>query len=89
MPNEINGAYSSVNGASIQLFGTTVEVLHFLLGSSKKIPVMILWDTGAAQSLILESVLPFSVDSANGDEVMIQGVELGHLSLPLQHNTEL
>ena len=43
----------------------------------------ILRDTGAAQSLIVEDALPFSVDSASGDEVLLQGVELGHVSVPL------
>ena len=58
-----------------------------LLGSSKKISVPILQDIGVAQSLILEDVLPFSSEPANG-EVMLQGVELGHVSLPL-HNIYL
>ena len=43
-----------------------------LLGSSEKISVPILRDTGATQLLILEDVLPFSSESANG-EVMLQG----------------
>ena len=33
--------------------------------------------------MILESTLPFSDDSAVGQEVTLQGVELGHVSVPL------
>ena len=47
----------------------------------------ILRATSAAQSLILENVLPFSRKSANG-EVMLQRMELGHVSVPL-HNIYL
>ena len=59
-----------------------------LLDSSEKVPVMTLRDTGAAQSLILEGILPFSMESATGEELMLQGVELGHVSVPL-HNVNL
>ena len=59
-----------------------------LLGSGKSIPITILRDTGAVQSLILESTLPFSDDSAVGQEVTLQGVELGHVSVPL-HSVHL
>ena len=59
-----------------------------LLDSSVKVPVMILRDTGAAQSLILEGILPFSVKSATGEELLFQGVELGHVSVPL-HSVNL
>ena len=59
----------------------------FLLGFSKKTLVPILQDTSASQSLILEGVLPLSRESAN-KELMLQGVELGHVSVPL-HNIYL
>jgi len=52
-------------------------------GSGKSIPITILRDTGAVQSLLLQSNLPFSDDSAVGQEVTLQGVELGHISVPL------
>ena len=55
-----------------------------LLGSSKNISVPILRDTGASQSLILEGVLCFSRESANG-EVMLQRVELGNISVQLRN----
>ena len=38
--------------------------------------------------MILEGILPFSVESATGEEFVLQGVELGHVSVPL-HNIKL
>ena len=49
--------------------------------SSKK--VKILEDTGATQSLMLDSVLPFSENSFRGANVLISGVEIGVLEVPL------
>jgi len=46
-----------------------------LLNSESKTPITILTDTEAVQSMILESTLPFSKDSAVGQEVTLQGVE--------------
>ena len=46
-------------------------------------PVKMLRDTGAAQSFVVDSVLPFSGKSAIGSSVLIQGVEMGCLSVPL------
>ncbi|XP_066518564.1 uncharacterized protein [Hoplias malabaricus] len=46
-------------------------------------PVKILRDTGAAQSFILESVLPFSEKTFCGSSVLVRGIEMGHLQVPL------
>ena len=46
-------------------------------------PVRILRDTGAAQSFILSEVLPFSNDSLSGSSVLVQGIEMGFVSVPL------
>ena len=54
-----------------------------LLDSSVKVLVIILRDTGAAQSLILEGIIPFSVETATGEELVLQGVKFGHVSVPL------
>jgi len=54
-----------------------------LQDSGKRTPITILRDTGPAQPLILESTLPFSNDSAAGQEVTLQRVELGHVSVSL------
>ena len=47
------------------------------------VPIRILRDTGATQSLLVEGILPLSEDTATGDQVLIQGVELGIVSVPL------
>ena len=49
--------------------------------SSQK--VKILRDTGAIQSLMLESVLPLTENSFTGANVLISGVEMGVLEVPL------
>ena len=54
-----------------------------LVGSGEENPVTILRDTGASQSLVLDSVLPFSDQSDTGTKVLLQGVELGTISVPL------
>ena len=45
--------------------------------------VRVLRDTGASQSLILSSALPFSDESSAGASVLIQGVEGGYKEVPL------
>ena len=49
--------------------------------SSQK--VTILRDTGATQSLMLDSVLPLTENSFTGANVLISGVEMGVLEVPL------
>ena len=49
--------------------------------SSQK--VKILRDTGATQSLMLDSVLPLTENSFTGANVLISGVEMGVLEVPL------
>ena len=50
---------------------------------SDPVPICILRDTGATQSLLLKDVLPFSVDSATGESVLAQGIESGFVDIPL------
>ena len=45
--------------------------------------VKILRDTGATQSLMLDSVLPLTENSSTGANVLISGVEMGVLEVPL------
>ncbi|XP_076859481.1 uncharacterized protein LOC143512733 [Brachyhypopomus gauderio] len=45
-------------------------------------------DTGAAVSLLLDTVLPLSEDTYTGQDVLVQGIELGVRRLPL-HNIYL
>ena len=58
-----------------------------LPGSTVKIPITILWDTGVNKSLLLESTLP-STESFTGTKVLIEGVELESIRVPL-HEVEL
>ncbi|KAL1261229.1 hypothetical protein QQF64_009056 [Cirrhinus molitorella] len=51
-------------------------------------PVRILRDTGAAQSFILEGILPLSDASSIGSSVLVQGFEMGFVSVPL-HEIEI
>ena len=46
-------------------------------------PIRVLRDTGASQSILLEGVLPLSESTYTGGNVLLQGVELGVLSVPL------
>lgn len=58
-----------------------------LPGSANKTPIIILKDTRANQSLLLESTLPLS-ETFTGAEVLIQGVELELIKVPL-HEVQL
>ena len=55
--------------------------------SSQK--VKILRDTGATQSLMLDSVLPLTENTFTGANVLISGVEMGILEVPLHEVTSL
>ena len=59
-----------------------------LVGQLAKILIKMLRNTGATQTLILDSVLPFSNESFTGNSVLLQGIELGTVQVPL-HNLEL
>ncbi len=56
--------------------------------SQDAVPVTMLRDTGASQSFVLASVLPFSEESYCGSDVLIQGIELGVMKVPL-HNVHI
>lgn len=51
--------------------------------SSKTHPVKILRDTGAAQTLLLNGVLPLSEQTFTCRSGLLQGVELGVINVPL------
>lgn len=55
--------------------------------SSRK-SVRMLRDTGAAQSFILEGILPLSSESSIGSSVLVQGFEMGFVNVPL-HEIEI
>lgn len=54
-----------------------------LMGEEKRVPVSILRDTGAKQSLIREGVLPFSAQSYCGADVLAWGVRMCVMRVPL------
>lgn len=54
-----------------------------LLGSDGKVLIRILRDTGAYDSYIVDSVLPFSSESDTGDCVLSRGMGLSVLPVPL------
>jgi hypothetical protein len=56
-----------------------------LVGSSEKRPVKILRDTGATETFVVESVLPFSGQSSTGNVVLIRGMGVQTMSVPLHH----
>lgn len=47
------------------------------------VPFKILRDTGASESFILESTLPFSSASSLGKTVLVQGIAFTTMSIPL------
>ena len=49
----------------------------------KSVPICVLRDTGATQSLLVEDTLPLSEKTATGLQVLIQGIELGVIPVPL------
>ena len=65
--------------------GYTPFVSHetVCLEGSEKVPIYILRDTGAAQSLILDSTLPLSQKSLTGISILFQEVELEAINVPL------
>ncbi len=59
-----------------------------LPNSNIETPIMILRDTGANQSLLLEGSLPLSEQTSTGIDVLIQGVAVEPLRVPL-HRVQL
>ncbi|XP_073672376.1 uncharacterized protein [Paramisgurnus dabryanus] len=59
-----------------------------LVGDTNRVPVKILRDTGASESFICQSVLPFSSNSDTGNCVLIRGIGLQSFPVPL-HKMQL
>ena len=47
------------------------------------VPIQILRDTGASQSLLVQNTLPFSDESATGDTILAQSIEGRYVNVPL------
>ena len=58
-----------------------------LTKENTQIPIKILRDTGASQSLMIQSALPLSDKASMDANVLIQGVELNTVSVPLHECT--
>lgn len=58
------------------------------VGDAHRVPVKILRDTGASESFICASVLPFSAVSDTGKFVLIRGTGLQSFPVPL-HRVQL
>ena len=68
-------------GKEVNLF--ILEGHVSLIAGADPVPIRILQDTGATQSLLAENILPLSDTTSMGTHVLIQGVELGILRVPL------
>ena len=64
----------------------TVSLLN---SPTHSIPVQVLRDTGASQSLILTNALPFSPESYSGNNVLIKGVHSSDYNSVPFHNIRL
>lgn len=53
------------------------------VGSDVEVPIKILRDTGAYNSYIVDSILPFSGDTFTGDSVLSRGMGLSVFPVPL------
>ena len=59
------------------------EGLVSLTKDGDTVPIKILRDTGATQSLMVQDILPFIDQCSTGASVLLQGVELGVIRVPL------
>ena len=59
------------------------EGLVSLTEDGDTVPIKILRDTGATQSLMVQDILPFIDQCSTGASVLVQGVELGVMRVPL------
>lgn len=81
---------SAVHESTVSLQSSPSTFSPFVMRSSVALSedsdfeqILMLRDTGAAQSLILDSSLPFSADSYTGSNILVRGIELGCISVPL------
>ena len=72
---------SEINREEFKAFVS--EGIVSLDSRSSPVPIKILRDTGATQSLLLQGVLPLSVSTSTGEGVIAQGIEGGCVNVPL------
>ena len=76
------GPLANSNSAMTKGYAPFISHGTVCLEGNEKVPIYILKDTGAAQSLILDTTLTFS-QTSTGVSVLLQGVELGAINVPL------
>ena len=87
--SDLNTTHGASNQSIPAEYHPLISSGHVCLPDSDvEVPVTILRDTGANQTLILDGVLPFSKYTFTGDSILIQGVEVAPISVPL-HRVKL
>ncbi|XP_041461220.1 uncharacterized protein LOC121412474 [Lytechinus variegatus] len=87
VPNALASVNRENRAVSVGYKPFVTEGFVSLSGSSEEVPIRILRDTGATQTLLLANVLPFSEDSAVHSDVFVRGVG-GVIQVPL-HSVNL
>lgn len=59
-----------------------IEAQVSRVGSAEHVSIRVLRDTGARHSFIVQSALPFSVDTQSGDFIVMRGMDLGFIPVP-------
>ncbi|KAL2103191.1 hypothetical protein ACEWY4_000059 [Coilia grayii] len=80
---ESNSCSDVVTSSETSDYAPFITLGFVSLPGHGKVPVRVLRDTGAAQSFLLEGVLPLSAATATGKHVLIRGIEMGYLEVPL------
>ncbi|XP_067248764.1 uncharacterized protein [Chanodichthys erythropterus] len=75
-------AEQSVTG-SVDYTPFITEGTVSLSGSKETVSVCILRDKGAAQSFLLEGILPLTSETSTGTHVLVRGFEMGFVKVPL------
>ncbi|XP_041467467.1 uncharacterized protein LOC121417796 [Lytechinus variegatus] len=87
VPNALASVKRENRAVSVGYKPFVTEGFVSLSGSSEEVPIRILRDTGATQTLLLANVLPFSEDSAVHSDVFVRGIG-GVIQVPL-HSVNL
>ena len=82
----VGSACSHEGGSSEKAdYSPFISIGSVSLPGQSSVPVRILRDTGAAQSVLLGGVLPLSARTATGSHALVRGIEMGFRKLPLHH----
>lgn len=82
--NDENCVQEKLSSNCLSVFSPSITDGYMsLVGSNEEIPIRILRDTGAIDLFILESILPFSLQSDTGDSILVRGMGMSTLTVPL------